>query len=226
MATILGSRQAPLPRRLRRLRRSSPAPDPGLVHEVLRTSFLSRASRLVAERAGRRGTLEVGWLMRLPQVVLAGLCVALGLVPRARLPWLIGGRCARSPDGLGAAPARHSRPCRSAGRRDRRGRRSGLLAPLVVAAASLALVLLLRLARHLSGSAGRRAAWRSPGSAATPRRRSPTATAPTTCTARSSATSAGSAGCEGRVGRRDEAVTTGSDARQRAGKATWRHGRA
>jgi hydrogenase-4 component B len=44
-------------------------------------SFLSRTSALVAERAARIGRLEVGWMMQLPQLVLASLCVLLGVVP-------------------------------------------------------------------------------------------------------------------------------------------------
>jgi hydrogenase-4 component B len=43
-------------------------------------SFLSRTSALVAERAAG-GPLEVDWTMRAPQVVLAAICVLLGLVP-------------------------------------------------------------------------------------------------------------------------------------------------
>ncbi|HKC71601.1 MAG TPA: proton-conducting transporter membrane subunit [Terriglobales bacterium] len=57
------------------------------------TSFLSRTSELVAQKAGlqsaRRGTtardhtgnLEVGWSMQLPQILLAAACVVLGIVP-------------------------------------------------------------------------------------------------------------------------------------------------
>jgi formate hydrogenlyase subunit 3/multisubunit Na+/H+ antiporter MnhD subunit len=44
-------------------------------------SFLSRTSTLVTERAARNGRLEVGWMMQLPQVVLALLCVLLGVMP-------------------------------------------------------------------------------------------------------------------------------------------------
>jgi formate hydrogenlyase subunit 3/multisubunit Na+/H+ antiporter MnhD subunit len=44
-------------------------------------SFLSRTSALVTEQAAKRGRLEVGWLMQLPQVFLAVLCVLLGVVP-------------------------------------------------------------------------------------------------------------------------------------------------
>jgi hypothetical protein len=35
----------------------------------------------VTERAARNGRLEVGWMMQLPQVVLALLCVLLGVAP-------------------------------------------------------------------------------------------------------------------------------------------------
>jgi len=43
-------------------------------------SFLSRTS-LVVSRAASQGKLEVGWMMQLPQVLLALLCVLLGIVP-------------------------------------------------------------------------------------------------------------------------------------------------
>ncbi|MGO9203411.1 MAG: proton-conducting transporter membrane subunit [Limisphaerales bacterium] len=44
-------------------------------------SFLSRASARVVARASARGRLEVPWLMQLPQVILALLCVLLGVLP-------------------------------------------------------------------------------------------------------------------------------------------------
>ncbi len=43
-------------------------------------SFLSRTSALVRERAAN-GPLEVPWMMQLPQLALAFLCVLLGVVP-------------------------------------------------------------------------------------------------------------------------------------------------
>lgn len=43
-------------------------------------SFLSRTSALVAEKA-RKGSLEVGWVMGLPQLALAALCVGVGVMP-------------------------------------------------------------------------------------------------------------------------------------------------
>lgn len=48
-------------------------------------SFLSRTSSLVAAQAARQPSLEVGWMMRLPQWVLATLCVGLGLFPMVAL---------------------------------------------------------------------------------------------------------------------------------------------
>lgn len=48
-------------------------------------SFLSRTSACVKEQAAGRGRLEVGWLMQLPQVVLALLCVLLGVFPALAL---------------------------------------------------------------------------------------------------------------------------------------------
>jgi hydrogenase-4 component B len=44
------------------------------------STFLSRTSTLVAEK-GAHGQLEVGWLMRLPQLLLAALCLFIGLLP-------------------------------------------------------------------------------------------------------------------------------------------------
>ena len=43
-------------------------------------SFLSRTSEQVRNRM-REGNLEVGWMMQAPQIVLASLCVLLGIVP-------------------------------------------------------------------------------------------------------------------------------------------------
>jgi formate hydrogenlyase subunit 3/multisubunit Na+/H+ antiporter MnhD subunit len=43
--------------------------------------FLSRTSAIVAERTHKHRRLEVGWKMRVPQVALAFVCVAFGLLP-------------------------------------------------------------------------------------------------------------------------------------------------
>jgi NADH:ubiquinone oxidoreductase subunit 5 (subunit L)/multisubunit Na+/H+ antiporter MnhA subunit len=44
-------------------------------------SFLSRSSKLVIDRAAQHGRLEVPLTMQIPQVLLALLCVTLGIVP-------------------------------------------------------------------------------------------------------------------------------------------------
>ncbi|MCZ7639441.1 MAG: proton-conducting transporter membrane subunit [Verrucomicrobia bacterium] len=44
-------------------------------------SFLGRTSTHVAACAAGRDTLEVGWMMRVPQMLLAGACLTLGLLP-------------------------------------------------------------------------------------------------------------------------------------------------
>jgi hydrogenase-4 component B len=67
-------------------------------------SFLSRTSALVAGRAARTGRLEVGWMMQLPQVTLALLCVLLGVVPALAFR-LMQHALAASPQGLGGVMA-------------------------------------------------------------------------------------------------------------------------
>ena len=87
------------------------------------TSFLSRTSELVAEKAGLRpalhgaeprahtslahagsagtGKLEVGWSMQLPQIVLALCCVLLGLAPGVAFG-ILQRAIAATPQGAGA----------------------------------------------------------------------------------------------------------------------------
>jgi hydrogenase-4 component B len=65
------------------------------------SSFLSPPSRLVVERAGAAKRLEVGFCMGLPQLVLAVLCVLLGVAPFLAYG-LIGKGLAASGTGLGA----------------------------------------------------------------------------------------------------------------------------
>ena len=43
--------------------------------------FLSRTSTLVAEKGRERGSLEVGWKLRVPEIALASVCVLFGLLP-------------------------------------------------------------------------------------------------------------------------------------------------
>jgi formate hydrogenlyase subunit 3/multisubunit Na+/H+ antiporter MnhD subunit len=51
-------------------------------------SFLSRTSALVAEKAAGRRSLEVGWLMQVPQLLLAAICLLVGLAPALAFQWL------------------------------------------------------------------------------------------------------------------------------------------
>ena len=64
-------------------------------------SFLSRPSPLVESRVAERGRLEVGWLMGVPQVFLAGACILLGLAPAIGFR-LMEHAMAASHSGLGA----------------------------------------------------------------------------------------------------------------------------
>ena len=64
--------------------------------------FLSRTSALVAAEPD---SLEVGWLMRLPQMVLAALCLLVGLAPALAFG-LIHRALLHSPQGLGAVLAK------------------------------------------------------------------------------------------------------------------------
>jgi formate hydrogenlyase subunit 3/multisubunit Na+/H+ antiporter MnhD subunit len=61
-------------------------------------AFLSRRSTLVKERAAKQ-TLEVGFTQQLPQLILAGLCIAIGLAPGAAYQ-ILGQVLKTSPQGL------------------------------------------------------------------------------------------------------------------------------
>jgi formate hydrogenlyase subunit 3/multisubunit Na+/H+ antiporter MnhD subunit len=66
-------------------------------------SFLSRGSALVKSKAAQRGRLEVGWLMQWPQLLLALVCVLLGVAPALAGQW-IRRALLSSPGGLVGAP--------------------------------------------------------------------------------------------------------------------------
>ena len=65
-------------------------------------SFLSRTSALVAAQAASKGRLEVHWMMQAPQVLLALLCVLLGIFPAIAFN-LMQRALAASRHGFGAA---------------------------------------------------------------------------------------------------------------------------
>ena len=68
-------------------------------------SFLSRTSALVAEKAARKPILEVGWIMQIPQLVLAALCLVFGIIPIGAYQ-LIQQALSSSQQGLGAGLAK------------------------------------------------------------------------------------------------------------------------
>jgi formate hydrogenlyase subunit 3/multisubunit Na+/H+ antiporter MnhD subunit len=67
-------------------------------------SFLSRTSTLVAAQAASKGRLEVNWMMQAPQVLLALLCILLGILPAIAFN-LMQHALAASRQGFGAALA-------------------------------------------------------------------------------------------------------------------------
>ena len=68
-------------------------------------SFLSRTSSLVAEKAARKPLLEVGWMMQIPQLILAALCLVFGIIPIGAYQ-LIEQALHGSQQGLGASLAK------------------------------------------------------------------------------------------------------------------------
>ena len=119
-------------------------------------SFLSRTSTLVASQASKRGRLEVDWVMQLPQVFLAGICVLIGILPAIAFH-LMQDALDASRHGLGALLA-DAAPITSglwAGLEELHGTAS--LVPLALGVVLGSVFLLTRFASKL-GSAQRRAA--------------------------------------------------------------------
>lgn len=118
-------------------------------------SFLSRTSELVRSQAAKQ-RLEVPWMMQLPQVLLAGLCVLLGVIPAIAFGLLRqtvhasgAGLAARLAD---AVPAMNG-PWLGAGD----PHATAVFAPMVLGAV-LVLMFLLAYAISKAGGAQRRAA--------------------------------------------------------------------
>jgi formate hydrogenlyase subunit 3/multisubunit Na+/H+ antiporter MnhD subunit len=97
------------------------------------TSFLSRVSHRVAERASAGKAVDVGWPMLAPQVTLAAFCLLLGLVPQVGYQ-IIHGALMSSQQGLGTVLAKVP-PLPTIGLTGVMGPAGlAILAPLVVAA--------------------------------------------------------------------------------------------
>jgi hypothetical protein len=116
---------------------------------------LSRTSALVREQAGRRGRLEVGVMMQLPQVFLAVMCVLLGVMPALAFQ-LMGGAMSASRQGYGIALANAAPMINGPLRGLEELNGAALFAPLALAAV-LALMFVVVRAISKLGAAKRRA---------------------------------------------------------------------
>ncbi|MBS1116680.1 MAG: dehydrogenase (quinone) [candidate division NC10 bacterium] len=156
LTTILGSRHAPYLAVCAVVAMLTSVLTLALFLKFFGTSFLSRVSHRVAERAGAGKAADAGWPMLAPQIALAALCVLLGLAPGIGYG-LIQRALAASQHGLGATLAKAS-PLPAAGLTGVAGPAGlAVLSPLVVAAVVGAL-LLFAAGLSLAGGAVRRTA--------------------------------------------------------------------
>jgi formate hydrogenlyase subunit 3/multisubunit Na+/H+ antiporter MnhD subunit len=119
-------------------------------------SFLSRTSRLVKLEAAKRPTLEVGWMMQLPQVLLAVLCMLLGAAPVIAFN-LMQAAMNSSQHSYGVALAKAAPMMGDSFSGVQQINAAALFAPVVLAVV-LGIVFLAALAISKLGSASRRAA--------------------------------------------------------------------
>jgi hydrogenase-4 component B len=153
---ILGSRHAPYLAIFAVIAMLTSVLTLALFLKFFGTSFLSRVSRRVGERANAGKVSEVGWPMLAPQVVLAGCCLILGLAPQAGYQ-MIHRALVGSQQGLGVALAKLP-PLQTTGLTGIAGPAGlAVLSPLVVAAVFGAL-LVAAAGISLAGGAVRRTA--------------------------------------------------------------------
>jgi len=119
-------------------------------------SFLSRASDVVTAQAAERGKLEVGWTMQLPQLLLAAICVTLGVAPVIAFR-IIGRVLDTSPHGLGSALAGTGAMIEQSWTRLEISGANAAFAPLVVLVIMAGLFVFVRFLSKL-GQSQRRAA--------------------------------------------------------------------
>ena len=156
VSTILGSRYAPYLAVCTVVAMLTSVITLALFLKFFGTSFLSRVSRRVAERAQAGHVAESRWPMLAPQVTLAACCVLLGLAPQIGFQ-LVHRALVGSPQGLGVLLAKLPR-LGMAGLTGAVGPAGqAILSPLVVALVFGAL-LLLAAGISLAGGALRRTA--------------------------------------------------------------------
>jgi formate hydrogenlyase subunit 3/multisubunit Na+/H+ antiporter MnhD subunit len=156
VTTILGSRFAPYLAVCAVLAMLTSVLTLALFLKFFGTSFLSRVSRRVGERAHTGTLADVGWSMMAPQIVLAALCLILGLAPQLGYQ-IIHRALVGSQQGLGVVLAKLP-PLEAAGLTGVTGPAGlAVLSPLVVAAVFGGL-LLVAAGISLLGGAVRRTA--------------------------------------------------------------------
>jgi hydrogenase-4 component B len=156
LTTILGSRHAPYLAVCAVVAMLTSVLTLALFLKFFGTSFLSRVSHRVAERADAAKAADAGWPMLAPQIALAALCVLLGLAPGIGYG-IVHHALTASQQGLGAMLAKAS-PLPAAGLTGVAGPAGlAVLSPLVVAAVGGALFL-LAVGISLAGGAVRRSA--------------------------------------------------------------------
>ncbi len=193
-----GQRVGALSRRLRGDRDLDQRAHAGIVHQVFRRELSVAHERAGARAGGQSGRLEVGWMMQLPQLALAFLCVLLGVVPAIGFR-LMQRALEASRGGLGTALA-NAFPMRS-----------GPLAGVTEVDSAAVFAPARSRGRvgadvpagvwHFETRRARRAGPPLRGSAVMRAKRSATATSRTISTAKSNATSAGWAACRARPNR-------------------------
>jgi formate hydrogenlyase subunit 3/multisubunit Na+/H+ antiporter MnhD subunit len=118
-------------------------------------SFLCRSSELVRVRA-KSGSLEVGWLMQAPQVLLASLCILLGVAPALGFGLLQRG-IENSPQGFGADLAANAPLTNGVVTGVSLVTSTAVLVPMVLAAVLLVMFLLAHFVARLGESPHRAA---------------------------------------------------------------------
>lgn len=123
------------------------------------TSFLGQSSAVVEAQVRERGKMEVGWLMQVPQLALAALCVITGIFP-ALLVWLADSAVAATHQGVGGLLATVTAIRRGPGFGVRLAADGAGYAPLAILGVLAAMALMAWIVSRLGGAQRRRdAPW-------------------------------------------------------------------